>query len=70
MENVENIYLKEHFLNVNEKEPPELKSIKVTNETHSRLGKLGNVSQSFEDVIKSLLDEHDRIEESKVKSKK
>ena len=48
----------------------EFKSIKVSDETHSRLAKLGTVSQTFEDVIKSLLDEHDRIEESKVKSKK
>jgi predicted CopG family antitoxin len=48
----------------------EFKSIKVSDETHSRLAKLGTVSQTFEDVIKSLLDEHDKRDESKVKSKK
>ena len=52
------------------KEPPEFKSIKVSDETHSRLAKLGTVSQTFEDVIKSLLDEHDEREKSNVKSKK
>ena len=52
------------------KESPEFKSIKVSDETHSRLAKLGTVSQTFEDVIKSLLDEHDEREESNVKSKK
>jgi hypothetical protein len=70
VENVENIYSKEHFLNVDNKGSTEFKSIKVSDETHSRLAKLGTVSQTFEDVIKSLLDEHDKIEESKVKSKK
>jgi hypothetical protein len=52
------------------KESPEFKSIKVSDETHSRLAKLGTVSQTFEDVIKSLLDEHDEREKSNVKSKK
>jgi predicted CopG family antitoxin len=55
---------------VDKKESPEFKSIKVSDETHSRLAKLGSVGQTFEDVIKSLIDEHDNIEESKVKSKK
>jgi predicted CopG family antitoxin len=55
---------------VEEKESVEYKSIKVSDETHSRLAKLGSVGQTFEDVIKSLLDEHDKREESNVKSKK
>jgi hypothetical protein len=70
MENVENIYWAEVFLDVEKKESPEFKSIKVSDETHSRLAKLGTVNQTFEDVIKSLLDEHDEREESNVKSKK
>jgi predicted CopG family antitoxin len=55
---------------VEKKELPGFKSIKVSDETHSRLAKLGSVGQTFEDVIKSLIDEHDKIEESKAKSKK
>jgi predicted CopG family antitoxin len=51
---------------VEEKESIEFKSIKVSEETHSRLAKLGTVGQTFEDVIKSLLEEH----EQKAKSKK
>ena len=70
MENVENIYWGEDFLNMEVKQSPEFKSIKVSDETHSRLAKLGTVNQTFEDVIKSLLDEHDEREESNVKSKK
>lgn len=40
-----------------------VKTLKLTDETHSRLAKLGSVGQSFEDVIKSLLDEHDAMSE-------
>lgn len=55
---------------MDKKESVESKSIKVSDETHSRLAKLGSVGQTFEDVIKSLLDEHDEREESNVESKK
>jgi macrodomain Ter protein organizer (MatP/YcbG family) len=66
VEDIEIIYWGEHCLNVEEKESIGFKSIKVSEETHSRLAKLGTVGQTFEDVIKSLLDEH----EQKAKSKK
>jgi predicted CopG family antitoxin len=36
-----------------------LKTLKVTDETHKRLSKLGTVTDTFEDVIKSLLDERE-----------
>jgi predicted CopG family antitoxin len=36
-----------------------VKTLKITDETHARLAKLGSVGQTFEDVIRSLLDEHD-----------
>jgi predicted CopG family antitoxin len=36
-----------------------VKTLKISEETHGRLAKLGSVGQTFEDVIKSLLDEHD-----------
>jgi hypothetical protein len=42
-----------------------MKHIKVIDETHSRLSKLGNISQTFEDVIVSLLNEHDKKENKK-----
>lgn len=39
-----------------------MKHIKVSDETHSRLAKLGSIGDTFEDVIKSLLNEHDERE--------
>ena len=54
-------------------EPNLVKTLKISNETHARLSKLGNIGQTFEDVIKSLLDEHDekvRDEEKQEKKKK
>ena len=36
-----------------------VKTLKISNETHARLSKLGTIGQTFEDVIKFLLDEHD-----------
>jgi hypothetical protein len=36
-----------------------LKTLKVTDETHKRLSKLGTVGDTFEDVIQLLLDEHE-----------
>jgi hypothetical protein len=53
-------------------EPNLVKTLKISNETHARLSKLGNIGQTFEDVIKSLLDEHDekvRDEEKQEKKK-
>jgi hypothetical protein len=70
VENVAKIYWREHFLNVDKKELIEFNPIKVSPETHPRLAILGTVGQTFEDVIKSLLDEHDEREKSNVKSKK
>ncbi|MFL6434072.1 MAG: hypothetical protein ACJ71O_10105 [Nitrososphaeraceae archaeon] len=55
---------------MDQKESIELKSIKASDQTHSRLAKLGTVGQTFEDVIKSLLDEHDERQKSNLKSKK
>jgi predicted CopG family antitoxin len=42
-----------------------VKTLKISDETHSRLAKLGSVGQTFEDVIKLLLDEHDELVKSK-----
>ena len=36
-----------------------MKHIKVSDETNLKLSKLGSISQTFEDVIKLLLKEHD-----------
>jgi len=33
-----------------------VKTLKISEETHSRLSKLGNIGETFEDVIKKLLD--------------
>jgi predicted CopG family antitoxin len=41
-----------------------VKTLKISDETHSRLAKLGSVGETFEDVIKSLLDEHDEKEKA------
>lgn len=37
----------------------ETKSIRVTLETYTRLSKLGDLSESFDTVIKKLLDKHE-----------
>ena len=42
-----------------------MKAIKLHDETHSRLSKLGSVSDTFEDVIILLLNEHDKKESKK-----
>jgi hypothetical protein len=33
-----------------------VKTLKISDETHARLSKLGSIGQTFEDVIKDLLD--------------
>lgn len=42
-----------------------MKHIKISDETHSRLAKLGSISETFEDVIILLLNEHDKKESKK-----
>jgi hypothetical protein len=52
-------------------EPNLVKTLKISNETHERLSKLGNIGQTFEDAIKLLLDEHDeKVEHEKEQEKK
>jgi hypothetical protein len=52
-------------------EPNLVKTLKISNETHARLSKLGNIGQTFEDVIKLLLDEHDeKVKEEEEEKKK
>ena len=54
-------------------EPNLVKTLKISNETHARLSKLGSIGQTFEDVIKLLLDEHDekvKVEEEQEQEKK
>jgi len=36
-----------------------VKTLKISEETHARLSKLGSIGETFEDVIITLLDEHD-----------
>jgi predicted CopG family antitoxin len=37
-----------------------VKTLKISEETHNRLAKLGNIGDTFEDVIIKLLDSYDR----------
>lgn len=37
-----------------------VKTLKISDETHNRLSKLGNIGDTFEDVIKELLDFYEK----------
>ena len=47
-----------------------VKTLKISDETHARLSKLGNIGQTFEDIIKLLLDEHEEKVKDEEKKKK
>jgi len=36
-----------------------VKTLKISDETHARLSKLGSIGETYEDVIKKLIDEHE-----------
>ena len=36
-----------------------VKTLKISNETHKRLAKVGTFGDTFEDIIKKLLDEYE-----------
>ncbi|MGI9011837.1 MAG: hypothetical protein ACR2F1_11715 [Nitrososphaeraceae archaeon] len=42
-----------------------VKTIKINDELHSRLSKYGTVGDTFEDVIKKLLDDYDKNNKKK-----
>ena len=56
MENVENIYWGEDFLNMEVKQSPEFKSIKVSDETHAKILRCGKMGQSMDEVISMVFD--------------
>lgn len=37
-----------------------VKTLKISDETHSRLSKHGNITETYEDVIKKLLDYYEK----------
>jgi predicted CopG family antitoxin len=40
-----------------------IKMIKVSDSTHSELNKLGERGETFEDIVKRLIEEHYRLED-------